>query len=81
MSPRVLGGADRHSGRPVTGTKAREPRAPEWILCFGAGRGVDDGRLICPVRCAVVRVDACVDCRFVSATAEERDRAWDCLTP
>jgi hypothetical protein len=62
-------------------TLAREPVSLSWIVCFGTGLAVDQGRVSCPVRTEAVEVAMCLDCRFLSAVADERAGDRDCRMP
>lgn len=50
-----------------------------WIVCIGATREVNGGRVSCPRVGAVSAVD-CLTCHLLVTVAAERDPRWGCAT-
>ena len=62
-------------------TVARERDRVTWVDCFGSARVVVDGRVACPLQDRTIAVGTCLDCRHLSATADERHGDRDCRIP
>lgn len=54
------------------------PPGLAWVVCFGATLPVLGGRVSCPLQDGTVPVGDCLDCRHLSAAADERTPDRDC---
>jgi hypothetical protein len=53
----------------------------DWIVCFGAERAVEAGRVACPrQRGEAISASACADCRFLIWRRDDRQPSTDCAT-
>ena len=81
MAGSVMEPAARGARDPGSPPRTSQP-SPDWIVCRGAERAVEDGLVLCPASSAAesVSVQTCLACRHLMATPIDRlPDAW-CAT-
>jgi hypothetical protein len=81
MAGIVMEPAAREAREPGSPLRTSHP-SPDWIVCRGAEREVEDGLVLCPASSAAewVAVQTCLACRHLMASPIDRlPDAW-CAT-